>query len=313
LSASAWSDSAQAQAFLPPPGQIFQGVTDKPVSAYSAAVGKHPAVYQEFVAWGQWLPGITADASAAQARLMMHITTAFGSREAITPAGIAAGQGDSWLIGLNRALAAFGHPVYVRLMAEMDGYWNPYCGFNANGTSRGPAHSPAAYRQAFRRVALILRGGSLAHIDSLLAGLHMPPLQATDDLPSTQVAMLWVPQTAGAPDIRANQPRAYWPGRAWVDWVGTDFYSKFPNFRSLNAFYSAFRSQPFVFGEWAMWGADNSGFVNQLFAWIRTHPRVRMLVYNQGGPFLLSRYPHAARTLRKLLSSPRFPAYSSDW
>jgi hypothetical protein len=231
----------------------------------------------------------------------------------ITPAAIAAGHGDAWLVGLNGALAAYGHPVYVRLMAEMDGYWNPYCAFNADGSSRGPAHSPAAYRQAFRRVALILRGGSLAHIDATLARLHMPPLHAGGDLPSVPVAMLWVPQTQGAPEIAANQPRAYWPGRAWVDWVGTDFYSKFPNFRALSAFYSAFAGKPFAFGEWALWGADDSGFVGKLFAWIGHHPRVRMLVYNQANPFQLSRYPRAAGVLRRLVAGSRFPAFTPDW
>jgi hypothetical protein len=99
-------------------------VTDEPVSAYVQAVGKHPAVYQEFVAWGQYLPGITADATAAHARQMMAIGTGFGAREAITPAGIAAGRGDAWLTGLNKAIFESHNVTYVRLMAEMDGYWN---------------------------------------------------------------------------------------------------------------------------------------------------------------------------------------------
>ena len=39
-----------------------------PVAEYVAAVGKHPPVYEEFVAWGEYLPGITAEAAAARAR-----------------------------------------------------------------------------------------------------------------------------------------------------------------------------------------------------------------------------------------------------
>src|SRR5690349_11598077 len=85
LAALAWSaGSAQARAFLPAHGQIFAGLAGQPVSAYERAAGKHPAVYQVFSAWGEYLPGIFQDAERARARLMIHITTASGSREMIT-------------------------------------------------------------------------------------------------------------------------------------------------------------------------------------------------------------------------------------
>jgi hypothetical protein len=112
-------------------------------------------------------------------------------------------------------------------------------------------------------------------------------------------------------------PGAYWPGRAWVDWVGTDFYSKFPNFTGLSAFASQFTGLPFVFGEYAMWGADDPAFIHQLFGWVATHPQVRMMVYNQGaradGPFRLRWFPLAAAALRLELAGPRFLAYAPEW
>jgi hypothetical protein len=311
------SPSAQAQSLLPPAGQIFQGTSGQPISAYEQAAGKHPAVYQIFSAWGEWLPGMFADAAAARARLMIHITTASGNREMITPAQIAAGDGDGWLIALNGAIAAAGRPVYVRLMAEMDNANNPYSAYNADGSFRGAGHSPAAYIRAWRRVTLILRGGTRATIDARLARLRMPPLRASGDLPLTRVAMLWVPMTGGSPDIPGNQPRDYWPGRAWVDWVGTDFYSKFPNFAGLDAFSHEFPGLPFVFGEYAMWGSDDAAFITRLFGWITHHRQVRMVVYNQGmaldGPFRLSHYPAAAAALRAALASPRYPAFAPEW
>jgi hypothetical protein len=105
-------------------------------------------------------------------------------------------------------------------------------------------------------------------------------------------------------------PRAYWPGGAYVDWVGTDFYGRFPNFHWLEDFYRDFGGKPFAFGEWALWGADDPGFVQRLFSWIGSHPRVRMVLYNQGkltdGPFRLNRYPRSKAALRKALSHRRF-------
>lgn len=311
------SSQAAAQAYLPPSGQVFQGVTGQPISDYETAVGKHPAIYQVFSAWGEYLPGMFADAGAAHARLMIAISTDSWSRQLITPQGIADGRGDAWLIALNHQIAASGHPVYIRLMAEMDNYNNSWCAYNVDGSSRGPSHSAREYRLAWKRATLILRGGSRAHIDGVLRRLRLPPLRTHADLPVGQVAMLWVPMTSGDPAIPANQPAAYWPGRAWVDWVGTDFYSKFPNFSGLASFYARYRSEPFVFGEYAMWGADNAAFITQLFGWVHTHARVQMLVYNQGdvaaGPFRLFRYPAATRALRSALASPRFPAFAPDW
>jgi hypothetical protein len=126
-----------------------------------------------------------------------------------------------------------------------------------------------------------------------------------------------VPQVAGAPDTAANAPSAYWPGAAYVDWVGTDFYSKFPNWAGLERFYKHSYGKPFVFGEWALWGSDNPGFVHQLFAWARSHKRVRMLTYNQGnrssGPFQLKLYPRGRVQLLKELASPTFPAYAPEF
>ncbi len=309
--------SAWSSAYLPPKHEIFQGVAGQPISSYVQAAGKRPAVYEIFAAWGEYLPGIFQDAANAHARLMLHITTGSGTQEMITPQQIAQGQGDAWLIAINQAMYGSGLVSYVRLMAEMDAYWNDYSAYNQDGSWRGPSHSTAAYRNAWRRVTLIMRGGKLSAIDATLHRLRMPPLRANHDLPQPRVAMLWVPQTSGAPDIAGNQPSNYWPGRQWVNWVGTDFYGKFPNFAGLSSFYRSYPGLPFVFGEWALWGSDDPGFVDGLFGWIGSHPRTRMLIYNQGvnpvGPLRLTSYPRAASELRRLLASPRFPSFAPEF
>lgn len=313
------ASSASASAFLPPPGEIFAGETGQPVSQYVAAAGKHPAVYQEFLAWGQYIPGITQDAISAHARMMMAIGTTFGSQEVMTPAGMAGGQGDGWLIALQNAIAQSANITYIRLMAEMDGYWNAYSAYNADGSYRGPSHSTSAYRQAWRRVALIMRGGKLSAIDAELHRLGMPRLHASHDLPRAKVAMLWVPELQpGDPAVPGNQPSNYWPGGRWVDWVGTDFYSNAPNFSGLSTFYNRYSSKPFTFAEYALWeSGDDVGFIDRLFGWVGSRSRVRMMLYNQGvsatGPFRLDRYPNASRELRRQLANPKFPAYAPEW
>jgi hypothetical protein len=308
--------AASAAPYLPPPGKVFAGVgAGTGAGDFDAQVGHHSPVFQSFVSYGytgaEWA---FTRPQATGARVMLHISTiAAGNPEVITPGAIARGRGDAYLLWLNRRMAEAGAPVYVRLFAEMDNYRNPYCAFDGSGRSRGADRSTAAFRSAWRRVTLVLRGGDVATIDARLRKLRLPRLRtASATLPTPKVAMMWVPMVAGAPDTRANAPAAYWPGRAYVDWVGTDFYSKFPNFSGLDRFAAGrqWRGLPFVFGEWALWGSDDPGFVHRFFGWVRSHRQVRMLVYNQGfqadGPFRLRHYPRALAALRAELRRPAF-------
>jgi hypothetical protein len=304
------------EAYLPPAGKVFSGVSGSTSFAgFKSATRSRPAVVGFFTKFGGANEFIFRSAEREHARLMLHISTqdGYGTREVVTPLGIARGQGDAYLVRLNRRIAEYGEPTYIRLLPEMNQANNGYSAFDRSGRSRGAGHSTAAFRRAWRRATLILRGGAVAAIDAKLHALHLPPVRTgADELPAPPLAMVWVPQTRGTPDIPANLPRAYWPGGAYVDWIGTDFYSRFPNFQWLESFYRAFPGKPFAFGEWALWGGDDPGFVSRLFGFIGSHPRVRMALYNQGespaGPFRLSRYPRSAAAIRKALARPRFRA-----
>ena len=314
--------SAHAAAYAPPAGKVYAGVTGgraPDFRSFQREVGSHPPVFQFFTTWDASPTYAFRNAAEVDARLMLHIGAGVipGDPRNISPRAIARGRGDAYLLRLNRDIAAAGEPVYVRLMSEMNGHWNSYSAFDARGRSRGAAHTTAWFRQAWRRSTVILRGGDVAAINAHLARLGLPRVQTTaTTLAKAPVSMQWVPQTAGSPPIRANAPRAYWPGAAYVDWVGTDFYSKFPNFAGLDRFYAEFRGKPFVFGEWAMWGRDNPAFVNRLFDWIARHPRVKMAMYNQGkladGPFRLWRYPRSRAALKRRLDSARFVQFTPE-
>ena len=331
--------SAGAKPYTAPDRKVLVGVTGgRTVGGYVKKAGKPPAVFQFFVAWGDRFRYAYRRAGQAGSGLMVHLSTynGPGTVERITPRSIALGGGDRYLLALGRDFAAYGRPVYLRLFSEMNNAANPYSAFDHDGRPRGSAHSRAWFRQAWRRVYLIVKGGRVATIDTRLRALGLPRLQglprrtpaavvapgrlggrvvtqpaagAVTWLPRPKVALQWVPMTEGSPDIPANRPDAYWPGGAYVDWVGTDLYSRFPNFRALDRFASAKRyaGKPFVFGEWAMWGRDDPSFMRRFFAWVGGHRRVRMLAYNQGNratsPFRLYRYPKAARVMREALRS----------
>ena len=122
---------------------------------------------------------------------------------------------------------------------------------------------------------------------------------------------MWVPQTEGSPAIAANAPRAYWPGGRYVDWVGTDFYSRFPNFDKLERFYDAFRGKPFVFGEWALWGRDDPALRAPPVRLDRLAPARADAALQPGqarpnGPFRLNRYPRSRAAIRRALAHRRY-------
>jgi hypothetical protein len=316
---------AAAKAYLAPSGKVMVGVAGgRTCHGYTRATGKQPAVYQFFVAWGDRFRYAYRRAGAAKAGLMVHLSTynGPGTDERATPRRIALGREDGYLYQLGQDFAAHRRPVYLRLFSEMNNAANPYSAYDADGGSRGESHSRYWFRQAWRRVYLIVKGGRVARIDRRLRGVGLPrlrpprvkgPVRVTR-LARPHVALQWVPMTAGSPDIPGNRPAAYWPGSHYVDWVGTDFYSRYPNFGGLSRFYHSRRyaAKPFVFGEWAMWGSDDPSFMRRFFTWVAAHPRVKMLSYNQGNAlgseFRLYRYPRAAGVMRRALREKRYTA-----
>ncbi|HEX2703453.1 MAG TPA: hypothetical protein VHM72_08485 [Solirubrobacteraceae bacterium] len=307
---------------LPAAGDVFTGISGDDATQYEDETGKHPAVFGSFITWGHPFDWAFSDAVGTHARVMLHISTTMGAgaRQMITPQGIADGSGDAYLLSLAAGIAKHGAPVYIRLLPEMNNATNPYSADSLDGSPRGAAYSHRMFKQAWRRVVTILRGGGVSAIDAKLATLDLPPVQgisSTASIPVSAIAFIWCPETAGTPNVASESAASYWPGKAYVDWVGTDFYSHFPNFAGLNHFYKEFRGKPFVFAEWAMWDTDNTRFVDDFFSFINSHKRVKMILYNEGygpsSPLLLSKYPAAAGAIRGEVASGRYLGYAPEW
>ena len=235
---------------------------------------------------------------------MVGINTSTGAGERITPAEIARGQGDAFLLALNRAIAAWGKPVFVRPLAEMNGHWNAYSAYNADGSARGPDHSTAMFRKAFARIYLIVHGGPA--VNSRLQSLGLPPV-AQQPAPAPNVQVIWNPQGFGSPDLPRNSAAAYYPGDTYVDVVGDDLYdiggrAAWP---AAAALYAAHPRKPFAIGEWGLWGVDDAKFVSAMATFLRRHPRVVVANYyagRSGSVFDLRSKPRALAAYRSLIS-----------
>ncbi len=316
--------AASADALLPPAGKVFHGVASgDSIGDFQGRTGRHPAVWQHWIRWGSSFRYAMDRARGTRTRLMLHLGTSSGQNlpGVISPGAIARGAGDRYLLGLNRTLAGYGGPVYLRPFGEMNNCDLPYSSHDCNGRRRDGDHTAGQFKRAWKRLAIVVRGGAVADMNARLRAAGMPGLEVrAAELPRPQVALIWSPMTGGSPMIGALRPGAFWPGGAYVDWVGTSFYSKFPNFRWLTPFYERFAARhrkPFALAEWAMWGADDASFARRVFAWMRSHPRTRMAIYNQGaltdGPFRLRRHPAAAAVIRRALRAPRFAELAPEY
>jgi hypothetical protein len=227
----AHSRSAWAKSYVAPKDKVIVGVTGgRTVGGYVRAAGKPPGVFQFFVAWGDRFGYAYRRAHEAGAGLMVHLSTYNGpdTEERTTPRDIALGREDRYLYALGRDFKRYGRPVYLRLFSEMNNAANPYSAYDADGKPRGAAHAQYWFRQAWRRVDLVLKGGRAVTVDRRLRRLGMPRLRGRHGrrLARPHVALQWVPMTAGSPNLGGNRPAAYWPGGRYVDWIGTDFYSR---------------------------------------------------------------------------------------
>jgi hypothetical protein len=322
--------SASAITLVPPKPNVFLGVSDRGTTQefneFATLLAKHPALLETFHPWGNSLNQAYERWRETGTRPILHVSTADDQTlsELITPEQIALGAGDDYLLRLNDFFAKHGLPAYIRPLGEPNRCLNAWSAVNCDGSQRGGEHTTGWYKQAFRRIAAIVRGGvSLEQIDATLAEIGLPPLHRTKgpnpaSLPAAPVSIIWSPLPGGSPRVKGNFPGNYWPGSRWVDWVGTDFYSQYPVWQDLNRFYGAkqWRRKPVSITEWAVSGEDEPRFAKQLVAWTVKRPRVRMLVYYNGfgasaeNPYDLRLYPRTTNTLRLKIRRATFLQYA---
>src|SRR4051794_14282153 len=247
----AGSVQAAGKVFPPPPGKIFFGVSDTgravDFRSFEDAVGRHPALVETYHPYGNNLHIALPRWKALRARPILHVGTVDeAGKEGVTPRAIAVGKADEYLLRLNQSFAGHHVRAYIRPLGEPNRCLNAWAAYDCSGASRGSKYSVRNYRRAFRRMYILLHGGARRwKINQRLDRLGMPGIQRSGgkeprQLPKAPVAIIWSPLPAGSPMSRANRPGNFFPGADWVDWVGTDFYSRYAYWDDLKQFYAKF-------------------------------------------------------------------------
>ncbi|MHB8512482.1 MAG: glycoside hydrolase family 26 protein [Actinomycetota bacterium] len=112
-----------------------------------------------------------------------------------TLSNIAGGGIDDTIRARASGLASLGTPVFLRFAHEPNGNW-----YDWSGSSNG--NDPSLYVKAFRHVHDLMQQAG-----------------------ATNVVWVWSPNSQDVPSASWNHWTNYYPGDAYVDWVGIDGYN----------------------------------------------------------------------------------------
>jgi mannan endo-1,4-beta-mannosidase len=207
-----------------PDGKFFgveaQGAPDSlgPADDVAAAVGHNPNLLGQYLAWGSPFDANAAANAKNYGALYYMAWEPFS--QSVT--SIADGARDSYITTFAKAVHAFGGPVAISFGHEMNGNWYPW-----GTTDTTPAEFVAAWQ----------------HIHDLFAAVG-----------ATNVIWIWNPNIVNPmPDV---QLAPYWPGSAYVDWVGLTGYFPTTGPDTFAGIYGPtmtevrkFTSKPFIIAE----------------------------------------------------------------
>jgi mannan endo-1,4-beta-mannosidase len=244
--------------------------SDQPVEKFADATGVEPGLVEYNSPWAQPFAASyarTIGKHGAIVIVQMDLANA-------SVAGIAAGRYDGYLSAYAEAVRAYRHPVIMSFGREMNGFWYSW----------GYRHTtPAVFVAAWRHIVTLFRA-----------------------LGARNVIWLWtvskVDPSGGVPD-----PRPWWPGNHYVNWVGIDGYyynsslSFAPLFGPTIAAVRALTTDPILIAETGVLpAARQPAEIADLFAGIRQYGLLGFVYLdtNSPGGFAITN-PAAVAAFRK--------------
>jgi hypothetical protein len=210
---------------------------------------------------------------------------------------ILSGRYDAMIRERARDVRALGAPVFLRWAWEMNGNWSAHDGTHNNpaGTTDGPKLYVAAWR----------------HIHDIF-----------DAEGATNTLWVWSPNASDVPAAGWNHWSRYYPGDAYVDWVGIDGYnwgktqpwSTWTSFESLVApvYKDYARRKPIMVAETGSTelGGDKASWFDSVRRSLKLRfPAVGALVYfdqDKETNWSVTSSPAALRSFRALADDPYF-------
>ena len=164
------------------------------VSRFETAIGRRLGIDHHYYGWTDSFPTGLERWDIAHGRIPMI------SWSGTNLHAILSGGDDAMIRQRAEDVRALGAPVFLRWGWEMNGNWSPDDGSHNNdpGTTDGPEKYVAAWR----------------HIHDIFTAAG-----------ATNAVWVWSPNATDVPAARWNHWTRYYPGNAYVDWVGVDGYN----------------------------------------------------------------------------------------
>jgi hypothetical protein len=285
--------AGKSQPKVPSAGKFYLGVSSDPntIATYDRVSGvERPSVLGGYVLNGGRLMSIVDHSSHLRGTIPLVSWGVDFTHDAVL-----SGSDNAYLSAQAKALAAYRKPVFVRLDWEMNGNWYPEWGSGAV--------SPTVYVESWRYIREYFW---LEH--------------------AYNVAFVWCPNVG---DPAGGAAYDWYPGDAYVDWVGLDAYPQSrlagqgllsgPDGLDSMARQAAAHKKPLMLAEWApsTLSDDVAQPFDLIFQWALRFPgTVKALVYfNYGSSttdhFLVD-YPAGAAAYRKLIDEHRANIVGAD-
>ena len=235
-------------------------------------LGREQKIVHIFYAWRDSLPSTRPEIADGSTLLISWHGTQHSE--------INGGGADKRIAAQARRLAGYRQPVLLRWGWEMNGNWFAWDGTHNGGKTAG-------YVQAWKRLHRIFR-----------------------DEGAQNVAWVWSPNWNSGPGVSWNAYQHYYPGDAYVDWVGVSGYpfgGETPKtmFRGICAEYGA--RKPIMLTETAAiehGGRSKADWITQLGAYVAATPSIGGVVW-----FDTDVHPGTSENFRIDSSSETLAAY----
>lgn len=180
---------------------MYAGWADSDVTTFEKTVGKSPDMVAYFTHWGgnSWFPVEMTKHTKDKGRTLVIFWEASGydtgniRQPKYSYEAILRGDFNAYFTKFAADAKKFGGPVILIPFSEMNGDWSPWGG-TVNGNTPEKAVSAYQHVRGFFR-----------------------------DVPNVKFG--WAPNSDSVPDTYANRVTAYYPGDAYVDYVGVDGFN----------------------------------------------------------------------------------------
>ena len=246
----------------PPAGKYFgvevsgNSASLAPVAAFAASVGKKPNIIGQYLGWN-----VPFDPQAVLHHWSYGALTYLSWEPFSTSLhAIAAGRSDAYITAFARAVRALNLPVAISFGHEMNGNWYPW------GTQQA---TPTEFVAAWR------------HIHNVFTRAD-----------ATNVIWVWNPNNIfPVPQVKL---KPYYPGNAYVDWVGITGYFATDGPQTFATLYRPtideirhFTNEPILIAETSVQtGSAEVACAHRLFSSVTRHRDVLGLIwfdYSKGG------------------------------